>query len=207
MIRTVAACHAIVLGALVATAAPAPKEKGDLYHPTQVGDKRVYEHKGVGGRARDESSNVITKVERKDDVFIVTTGREVKGKMRDTGTHEVSDKGVTTTATTFGKLKTPRPVIKLPAKEGDKWEYESEGDGPAGAKSTFTVGKEEEVEVPAGKFKAIRIDAELNYDIGNGPTTIKTSSWYAPKVGLIKMVTNPGTTETVMVLKSFTPGK
>ena len=196
-----------MLSAAFAAAAPASKDKGDLYHPIKEGDKRVYEEKGVTGRVR-ESSNVVTKVEKKDDVFIVTTGREIKGKMRDTGTLEVSDKGVTTTATTFAKLKTPRPVIKLPAKEGDKWEYDSDGgDGPAGAKATFTVGKEEEIEVPAGKFKAIRIDAELKYDIGNGPTTIKTSRWYAPKVGLIKMVTNPGATESVMVLKSFTPGK
>ena len=99
-------------------------------------------------------------------------------------------------------------MLKLPAKEGDSWSYESGGgDGPIAHKTTYTVGKEEEVEVPAGKFKAIRVDKELKYDIGNGPTTIKTSSWYATKVGLIKSVTNPGATQTTMVLKSFTPGK
>jgi hypothetical protein len=206
MIRTIAVSPAIVLSVLVATAAPAPKEKGDYYHPTQEGDKRVYEEKGVGDRVR-ESVEVVMKVEKKDDALIVTMGREVKGQMREIGTFEVSDKGVTTVADPR-KRTTAHPVLKLPAKEGDSWSYESGGgDGPIGAKSNFTVGEEEEVEVPAGKFKAIRVDMELKYDIGNGPTTIKRSSWYAPKVGLIKLVTNPGATQTTMVLKSFTPGK
>ena len=79
MIRTIANLPAVMLFTFVATAAPAPKEKGDYYYPTQEGDKRVYEEKGVGDRVR-ESVEVVMKVEKKDDAFIVTMGREIKGQ-------------------------------------------------------------------------------------------------------------------------------
>jgi hypothetical protein len=65
------------------------------------------------------------------------------------------------------------------------------------------MGREEEVEVPAGKFKALRVEAEQEL----GANVFKSTLWYAPGVGLVKSVTNTNGTERVQVLKSFTPGK
>ena len=57
--------------------------------------------------------------------------------------------------------------------------------------------KEEEVEVPAGKFRAVRVEMEA----GESTTTL----WFAPQVGLIKMA--GAGTDQVTVLKEFKPGK
>jgi hypothetical protein len=60
---------------------------------------------------------------------------------------------------------------------------------------------EEVVEVPAGKFTAVRVDSVYSAD-GEESTM---SRWFAPNVGLVKMVHGGGSRTTV--LKSFTPGK
>jgi hypothetical protein len=79
--------------------------------------------------------------------------------------------------------------------EGDSWE--SEG-------TSYKVGKEATVEVPAGKFKAIPVTSVLILP----PDKITYTSWYASKVGVIKITSSINdSAESVGVLKSFTPGK
>jgi hypothetical protein len=69
-------------------------------------------------------------------------------------------------------------------------------------KSTYTMGKEEEVEVPAGRFKALRVDAEYV----RGDERQRHTFWHAPRVGLVKAVLKTDTAEWTQVLMSFTPG-
>jgi hypothetical protein len=95
-------------------------------------------------------------------------------------------------------------LLKLPAKAGDTWEWEDRAaDAGRRQKIKFKIVGEEEVEVPAGKFKAIRVSEEEEV---RGRTT-KHESWYAPDVGLVKRVTQLVVGEGVILLKSFTPGK
>ena len=66
------------------------------------------------------------------------------------------------------------------------------------------VHRREKVEVPAGKFKSIRVEQETE---ANGKT-VRYEEWYAPEVGLVKKVFHHlGAAKQVQVLKSFTPGK
>jgi len=67
-----------------------------------------------------------------------------------------------------------------------------------------TVGMIEDVEVPAGKFHAVRVESEE--PVGK-ELTQKTTTWYAPGVGWVKMVLQFGDAKEVKVLKSFAPGK
>jgi hypothetical protein len=101
-------------------------------------------------------------------------------------------------------------LLKLPAKEGDKWEFDTpaqrdeRGRGLRGEKGTVTVGPTEVVEVPAGKFRAVRLEIAVTAINGDAVPEIRYTSWYAPEVGLVKMTRG---TEWTRVLKSFTPGK
>ena len=99
----------------------------------------------------------------------------------------------------------PETAITRPSKPGEKWDYQPKPkNGGQAAKRTYTSVAEEEVEVPAGKYKAIRIDE--TWDDGRG--LMRSSQWHAPGVGLVKQSTFKGSTETgVYVLKSFKPGK
>jgi hypothetical protein len=65
-------------------------------------------------------------------------------------------------------------------------------------KFTYTVSKVEEVEVPAGKFKAIRVEEKTD------ALLMSATRWFAPGVGLVKMVTISGKNEQIQVLKSYT---
>ena len=76
--------------------------------------------------------------------------------------------------------------------------------GNPSSKFKYTTGKEEEVEVPAGKFKAIRVEME---NVING-AVFRTTYWHAPGAGMVKIVSHDHKRgDRVQVLKSFTPGK
>ena len=66
--------------------------------------------------------------------------------------------------------------------------------------TTKVAAVDEEVEVPAGKFKAIRV--ERSTDQKHFETV-----WYAAGTGVVKWVRGTGESEIVVVLKSFTQGK
>jgi len=202
MSRYAAAFITMALVAPGLAAAPALK-KPTYYHPTREGDRRVYEIHA--GDSVSETVDLVTKVEYKGDTVIVSVGRESKGVDLPNSQVEVSKKGVIQIAIGNRKLRDPWPMLKLPAKPGDQWTFESEGPAGSGAfKTTCTLGKEEEVEVPAGKFKAIRVDAVATLP---GETTMQASAWFAPGIGVVKSVSNVAGFEHTQVLKSFTPGR
>jgi hypothetical protein len=187
----------------VSLAAPVPKAKApELYYPTVEGTKRVMTMTFAGRTT--ETTETVSKVTEKDGTFTVTTSREIGGRVVE-WVYEVSAKGVFRVTTPGGEKGEPEPLLKLPAKEGDTWASEQPGvaEGPS-SKATSTVGKEEEVTVPAGKFKAIPVTTEANL---NGQIPIKVTSWYAAGAGVVKTVSEMNGSERVTELKEFTPGK
>lgn len=180
--RTLLAVGVLTLG-LPTVAAPVPKVKGSPYHfPTTVGAKWVYETPDGG-----LESAVVSAVEKDGDDLIVS--REGVDGTRTAYTKTVvSPDGLRQEREfTGGKLGW---VLKSTAKAGDSW------DMPEGGKRT--VHGPEAVEVPAGKFTALRVEWEQSGG--------KCTSWYAPGVGEVKRVMKWGETETVTrALKSFTP--
>jgi hypothetical protein len=186
----------------VSLAAPVPKAKAaNYYHPTVEGTTRVMQMNFNGQIT--EHTQTVTKVVLKDGVYTVTSSSDQLGRTTET-TVEVSAKGVFRPAPSGQEKGEPSPLIKLPLREGDTWTVEIQGPGKGTTlKTTCTVGKVEEVTVPAGKFKAVAVAMET--DLGGRVT--KATSWYAADgVGLVKRVT-AGEVERVQELKEFTPGK
>jgi hypothetical protein len=184
---------AVACGSLVA--APIGKSKVALYFPTTVGDKSVFERKGkdAGGEHTEEITDIVSAVEVKDGGFVVSVRRE---GFRVDAVVRVTEKGI------FGRraddAALDRCRLKLPAKKGDTWEVVDQA-----VKTVYVVVGDEEVEVPAGKFKTIRIDSTTELP----KYTLKNSTWYAADVGVVKMWYNSGGGEVTQSLKSFTPGK
>lgn len=73
--------------------------------------------------------------------------------------------------------------------------------GPMYGWAVYTAFGPEVVEVPAGRFAAIRVEQESS---PFADKAVKSTSWYAPGVGLVKKVHPDGSAQ---VLKSFTPGR
>ncbi len=181
---------ALTSGAL-APAAPVPKhlmpKQERPCFPTKVGDRHV----SVFGK--QTLVCVVAKVEQTEDGLVVEV---VEEKPDGTRTHDetalVSASGVKSLEQYGKKLDTPHWWVKLPHAENNTWTDEW-----ANQTRTWQTAGWEEVQVPAGKFRAIRVDRQ------NGPGQDTTTYWFAPGMGCIKW-TN-GTTGRE--LTEFTPGK
>lgn len=185
-----------------ALAAPVPKAKAaELYYPTVEGTKWVMQTKS--GNETSETTTTVSKVVEKDGKYTVTLTRELGGAALNTS-FEVSAEGVFRRPTSGPAKGELTPLLKLPAKEGDTWTTEMPGFGKdVTTTATFTVGKREVVEVPAGKYTA----TPVSFDVTLNGRVMKSTSWYAPGVGVVKHVSGIGATEQVQELKEFTPGK
>jgi hypothetical protein len=93
-------------------------------------------------------------------------------------------------------------VLKLtPKADGawtGAWPYFNQ-DGLATEEHGYTAMGWETVEVPAGKFRAIRVECECKSDDG----TRRITRWYAPGLGCVKWSDRNGGS----VRKSYTPGR
>lgn len=95
--------------------------------------------------------------------------------------------------------------LKLPPAKGDTWEWK--GDiGKEKASVVYTNEGEEEITVPAGKYKAWKVSAAI--EIGGVKHT--GANWFAPGVGLVRQrsefESGGKKHKSLIELKSFEPG-
>jgi hypothetical protein len=177
-----------------------PPDDG-TYHPTTVGAKWVYQTTYARGSISIRTY-VATQVENRNGAKLVSVGRVKKnGDVAPHAMTRVAPEGLYSLVDLPGKPNAPLLYLKLPHKDGNTWNGYAEGGEPA-----LTAYGPEEVKVPAGIFKAIRVVR------GTG-TIHKDTEWYAPGVGVVKAESDSpwppedpaGKSETV--LKAFRPGK
>ena len=169
-------------------AAPAPKNKEVVsYCATRVGDTLEYEQRD-GATVTGGFTDVVTKMENKGTEIRVSITRNYPATVTSFSTFAISAEGVFRIIS--GDLDKRAVVLKLPAKVGTEWQD---------AGQTYKIAKEEEIETPAGKFKAIRIDSSTT------GAPVMTQFWYALGIGLLKVSSPISDDQTI--LKSFKPGK
>jgi hypothetical protein len=165
-----------------ASAAPIPKDAGKapLFYPTTVGAKWVY----VTPRG-DEETFEVAEVKRDGGEWVVS----LKGEDAPPDTIIVSADGLRYVRNgTDGKYG--GVMMRAKFREGDSWKL---SDG-----SERTISGPEVVEVPAGKFTAVKVTVSGSDQV----------IWYAPGIGEVKRAVKSNGAETVMrSLKSFAGGK
>jgi hypothetical protein len=187
------------------TTKPTEADKDAPYIAVNVGDRLVYERtiRDRSGESNEVVTQVITAVETKRGLVVTADyhyGDEKKP--RRTLQFHSTDEGVFWIGHDGQTFEAPECILKLPTNEGDNWQC------PFGGRPEvvirYTTGKEEEVEVPAGKFRARRVESAMT----SGGVKFESTDWYASGVGLVKTTlrTDDGENE-VKVLKSFTRGK
>jgi hypothetical protein len=187
MPRPVPLCLALALFPAPAESAPRPKAGPDegLCFPTAVGTKWVYD--GPDG----EFEESITEAKADASGTKIPLVRTTAARDEWNSTFRVSTAGFDMLASGGVTYDGPLPFYKTGAKAGDGWEYTYNRQRTAFRAAVKVVGRES-IEVPAGKFDAVRVDeSESNSIVGagnrNGPAT-ESSCWYAPGVGLVRQV-------------------
>lgn len=183
-----------------APAAPVPlhlmPKKEPLYFPTRVGteSRSLIDGKDQGG------CDLVTAVEEANGETRVTINGGAKPPA---GTDWiVSAKGVFIARQGAETYEPPLTILKLPHKDA-KWEVDSvtKGGTRQHPKGKFVARGYEDVEVPAGKFRAARVDASWE-----GGTEVVF--WFAPEVGQVKRtVKHANGGGFTQELKTFTRGK
>ncbi len=101
---------------------------------------------------------------------------------------------------------TPLLRLKVPLAKGISWEGEA-GRGGVTVAYRSKVEDEEEVEVPAGKYRAFRVRVDMESPAGK----TESLSWYAKGTGLVRQwvrQSNPSAAvELTIELKSFEEGR
>lgn len=193
MVRTVACFLALGI-TLGASGAPAPKGRAEpVYFATNKGDRGVY--RVTAGQIESVTAEVVTVAKKEGTEVLVTIGLEAEGKLTPYAKKRVSAKGIFLLSTSGGRYDPPPCLLKLPAKPGESWCHRDQ--------SKMTLVGEEGVEVPAGTFKALRVDTAVNAD----DMEYEFTSWYAPGIGVIKSVERLGDHERVTLLMEFVPAK
>ena len=82
------------------------------------------------------------------------------------------------------KLDPPQTIVATPLKTGETWDFDGKLDG-ADVHQHYVVGGEENVQVPAGRFRAFHIHAEQS-----GPNATSIDRWFVNGTGIIKDVTS-----------------
>jgi hypothetical protein len=175
-----------LLALLLLTAATLPAEP---LLPTAVGTTWEYEVKDSAAPAAIGSSVVrAVGTERIADVDAVKLETTTSGDVSKTELVTVNERGVFCYRRTSsdGKVVTfdpPQTVVPAQLAVGTKWELDDEVHGSA-MHQEFTVAAEEEVTVPAGKFRAWRYQCARPW-----PLSARVERWFTPGVGLVKETT------------------
>jgi hypothetical protein len=194
---------------LTASAAPVPKhlmKEPVYYHPTEAGSKWVYRYYSAEDEVgRDVIEVVTAMIEPKGGekgVRVAELGSVFDGKEQGSGCYTaISSKGLVEGYVAAGGNFVPRAEsLRVSATPGTSWEN-TVGTGQTGRTEKHTFRGEETIEVPAGKFRALRVDTEFTYNAGGRRVWRR---WYAPGVGMVKLEDSNGPRK---VLKEFTPGK
>lgn len=179
----------LALGASAAAAKRKPAKTEADYFPLRVGDSWTYRNTEEGGytlkvlsEEPQEGGPARYVVELRSGVIIQNVFSKAGGWVLFHAQSYLEHEGLKAT------YEPPKQYLPNPLVVGQKWEWS--GSDPTQAErreSSRTVGFEN-VTVPAGKFRAMKVITEITG--GSMPKT--RTNWYAEGVGLVKSATEGG---------------
>jgi hypothetical protein len=157
--------------------APSALAQETVYFPLKIGSR--WEYKSAQAQIVIE----IKTTEKVGGVECTKLEASVGDKVVATESVAATKDGVYRYLAQGQQPKPPVRFIKLPPKDGDKFNIDSDMGGKK-IKGTFTTSTGE-VTVPAGKFNCIIVKTE---DMEAAGQKIKSTCWYAENVGMVKQV-------------------
>lgn len=177
---------AVALPAVADTAAPA----------LAVGDSWSYRQTNLYNQADLGTISRAVEAANASEIRVVTRGRDgqVLSEARYAGPGSLAAGMLSERAS--GRLSPALELSPYPLREGERWTQKVVRDDAASneKRETLIIGKVvgwEMVKVPAGEFRALRIERRIDlgdHDPFRGPTLRWETEWYAPEVkGAVKL--------------------
>jgi hypothetical protein len=201
MPRTRLAMLTLLVAPAFALAAPRLKDRSEAkpYYPTIPGTTLVFDDCGR------ERTWEVSSAERRGEETIVTLTEVSEGVRSPLETVSVSGRGVYRLTADRFKLD-PHPVFPFPVRQGTTWDfYLPAQEGLLPQLGTVTIGPTEDVDTPAGTFRAVRVEMVVTLYEGKRlvPPHVYTK-WHHPDLGQVKITGPDG---FCRALKSVTSGK
>jgi hypothetical protein len=192
----------LLLTAVFAGAQDQPKKKAETnekapnYYPIEVGNTWYYRVDANGKKVNVSSS--ITEVEQLDGV----KSHKLQS-LQNEQMHEHlkrTDKGLFRHRANGNEVTPAFMLLPASPKVGAKWAGEFSVAGEKGInKFSAEIQKEETIEVPAGKFKTLRVLIKLD---ANG-NKVDSVYWFAKDVGFVKQRVDLKDTVILLELEKF----
>ncbi len=192
----------VVLAGLLQARPPVPetKEMPD-YYPLKAGAKWDYQVTTGDGNT-GKITVQVAKIEKIDDKPLARL-EALKDGMVVVTEHMSSDaKGVYRHRSMGAEVSPPVQVIKYPLKPGESWKQEVTINTQKMTINSKTL-PQEEVTVPAGKFKVYPVQVEAD----TGGQKITTTYYFAPGMGPVKQIADLGGIKVTLELEKYQAGK
>ena len=177
---------------------PPADKKDSSYFPMDV---------GASGHYNSPEGKVTLKVsarEKMSDLKCAKIEMTVEGNVIGNQHIAVGSEGLVRVAYNGQKIEKPLLFLKLPPKAGESWNIDTKitGQTTDTIKGKFVAG-EEEIEVPAGKYKTVTSTGD--FEINGQPA--KFAYWFAENVGIVKLTIDSGSTHLNLELQKYEPAK
>ncbi len=187
-----------------ATAKVSVKAGAGDYYPLKVGTKWNYEL-DAGQPQKGMITSVIAAEENTDGKPIARLEVYINGQKAQTTEHLMSNKdGVFRVKISNQELEPPLCILKYPLKPGQKWDTKTTAMRQQ-LDVTCKQGAEEDVQVPAGKYKAVPCTIETSQQAPQGPMKIVNTYWFVDDVGVVKQKMDIGGKVILMELTKYEP--
>jgi hypothetical protein len=174
------------------------------YYPLKAGNKWTYQIESDSvAKGSANLINQIAKIEKIDGVSLARLETIAKGKVAATEHLNVTEKGIFRNRYNGTEVSPPICILKFPIKKGSTWKTESKvGDEKL---SVSCKSDEDEIEVPAGKFKTVKV--VMDAEVAGAGILVSTTYWFAQGVGVVKQHVNINSMQFTLLLEKFEEGK
>ena len=191
--------------ALAAVLGQKPKEPPPDYFPLRVGDWWKYQSTAANGTQSEFTMKVLNEEKQAtgDNLYQVEIQSTFKPihewYSKPTGWVVWHREVYTSNESMKVSFEPVRQYLKNPLAQGATWSWKGKGMMGVDIDESSQVVGVEAIEVPAGKFQAMKVETKVN----QGGTLVTKTYWYANWIGLVKSMTDTGSVKSTTQLLDY----
>jgi uncharacterized protein DUF3108 len=195
----------LTLLALAAAAGQKPKEPPPDYFPLRAGDWWKYQSTTADGKQSEFTTKVLSAEKQSDGSTLYQVEIQSAFKpihewySKPTGAVVWHREAYTSNEAMKVTFDPVRQYLKNPPATGATWSWKGKGMMGVDIDESNQVIGSEAIEVPAGKFQAMKVESKVN----QGGTLVTKTYWYANWVGLVKSMTDTGSVKSSSQLVDY----